>query len=123
MSEEPSIQQSEENYDYFHGRYKEEHENPFVRVTHVSVLDEFLKKELVSRDFHKHMLKECIYLDKKEEHWDLCVSMMISSFIMSLFSVFIVPLDQYYLFKLSYYLYLFTVYFITVLFCLKYPSD
>ena len=123
LHNDPSFQQSLENYTYFKNKMKteldsEDTKNTF-KTTNVNVLDEFLKKELINLEFHKLKLKECILEDKREETRDLFYSMIIAGTAITTFMIFIVPSDKYYIFKFLYLFYISIIYFLAFLFYRK----
>jgi len=97
----PSMKQSQENYDHLVPRIKADVESRryHLKVTSVIVLDELLRKELISREFHKREIGQCLIRDKEEEKKDLFWSMMIAAMITGYFIIYIVPHGQYYWFK------------------------
>jgi hypothetical protein len=116
----PSFQQSLENYIFFRDKLKTELETTIIfKVTHVNILDEFIKKELVSSEFHRSKLKECILRDKREETRDMFYSMVIAGLLITTFLIFIVPHDKYYIFKFLYLFYISVIYFLAFLFYRK----
>ena len=116
----PSLNQSQENYTFFKDKVKTDLETTIIfKVTHVNVLDKFLKKELISSDFHKMKLRECILEDRREETKDLFYSMVIAGLLITSFILFIVPHDKYYIFRFLYLIYISIIYFIAFLFYRK----
>ena len=123
-SDGPSLNQSLENYEHFKNKVKGEmlNENIFkniFKVTHVNILDELLKKELINSQFHKSKLRECILEDKIEETRDLFYSMLVSGIIIATFFIFIIPHDKYVVFKFLYLSYISIVYLLAYLFWRK----
>ena len=104
----PSFTQSSENYEYLFNRVKVsvEEKNIHLKVTSVIVLDEFLKKELISGEFHRLKIKECLRNDKAEEKVELFWSMMIAALIMMYIMMYMIPTGQYYLFKFFFDIYI-----------------
>ena len=119
-SDGPSLTQSEENYTFFRDKVKTELETTIIfKVTHVNVLDEFLKRELINSDFHKLKRRECILEDRREETRDMFYSMVVAGVLITTFLIFIVPHDQYYIFRFLYLIYISIIYFIAYLFYCK----
>jgi len=116
----PSLNQSQENFTFFRDIVKTELEMAIIfKVTHVNVLDEFLKRELVSSEFHKLKLREYILEDRREETRDLFYSMVVAGLLITSFLIFIVPQDKYYIFRFLYLLYISIIYFLAFLFYRK----
>ena len=111
-------EQSIENYIYFSDKIKKElgRSNKYLKITDLILLEELYRSNLINHDFHKDKKKECINSDKKEELKDLYYSLVCSGFLMTFVFLFFLPTDKYYLFKLCYFLYLFTIYFVAYLF-------
>ena len=116
----PSLNQSQENFTFFRDIVKTELEMAIIfKVTHVNVLDEFLKRELVSSEFHKLKLREYILEDRREETRDLFYSMVVAGLLITSLLIFIVPQDKYYIFRFLYLLYISIIYFLAFLFYRK----
>ena len=116
----PSLNQSQENFTFFRDIVKTELEMAIIfKVTHVNVLDEFLKRELVSSEFHKLKLRECSLEDRREETRDLFYSMVVAGLLITSLLIFIVPQDKYYIFRFLYLLYISIIYFLAFLFYRK----
>ena len=116
----PSLNQSQENFTFFRDIVKTELEMAIIfKVTHVNVLDEFLKRELVSSEFHKLKLRECSLEDRREETRDLFYSMVVAGLLITSFLIFIVPQDKYYILRFLYLLYISIIYFLAFLFYRK----
>ena len=119
-SDGPSLNQSQENYTFFRDKVKTDLETTIIfKVTHVNVLDEFLKKELICGDFHKMKLRECILEDRREETRELFYTMVVAGSLITSFLIFIVPQDRYYIFRFLYLFYISVIYFIAFLFYRK----
>ena len=119
-SDGPSLNQSQENYTFFKDKVKTELETVIIfKVTHVNVLDTFLKKELINSEFHKLKLRECILEDRREETRDMFYSMLVAGLLITSFLIFIVPHDKYYIFRFLYLLYISIIYFLAFLFYRK----
>jgi hypothetical protein len=119
-SDGPSLNQSQENYTFFKDKVKTELETVIIfKVTHVNVLDTFLKKELINSEFHKLKFRECILEDRREEVRDMFYSMLVAGLLITSFLIFIVPHDQYYIFRFLYLLYISIIYFLAFLFYRK----
>lgn len=115
LSTELSTEQSIENFIYLHDKIRKQLNDSdiYLNITNVIILDEFYKKKLINKSFHKKKLQECIIEDKQKELKDLCYSMIVSGFIMTIIFLFILPSDKYYFFKICFFIYLFTIYIIT----------
>ena len=119
-SDGPSLNQSQENYTFFRDKVKTNLEKTILfKVTHVNVLDEFLKKELIGDSFHKMKIRECILEDRREETRDLFYSMVVAGLLITSFLIFVVPHDKYYIFRFLYMFYISIIYFIAHLFYRK----
>jgi hypothetical protein len=118
MSPQMSRQQSIENYIYFYDQIKKElgGSNIFLNITRVIILDEFYDRNLINKSFHTERLKECIAEDKEEELKDLYHSMIVAGTLMTFIFIFYLPSDNYYLFRIMYYIYLAVIYYIAFLF-------
>jgi len=114
----PSMKQSRENYDVLCPRTKAEivAKKYFLKVTSVIVLDELLRKGLVSKEFHKKQIGQCLIDDKKEQNIDMFWSMMIAAMITGYFIVYIIPQGQYYWFKFFFGCYISVIIYIGSLF-------
>jgi len=112
------MKQSQENYDLLCPRTKAEivAKRYFLKVTSVIVVDELLRKGLISKEFHKKQIVHCLRDDKKEETIDLFWSMMIASLITGYFIMYIIPQGQYYWFKFFFGCYISVIIYIGSLF-------
>ena len=119
-SDGPSLSQSQENYDFFRGKLKENLKaTDSFKVTHVDVLDDLSKSELISQDFYKLKRRECILEDRREEVRDMFYSMLVAGLLITTFLIFIIPHDKYYIFRFLYLFYISVIYFIAILFYCK----
>ena len=119
-SDGPSLDQSQENYTFFRDKVKTNLEKTILfKVTHVNVLDEFLKKELIGDRFHKMKIRECILEDRREGTRDMFYSMVVAGTSITTFLIFIVPHDKYYIFRILYLFYISIIYFLAFLFYRK----
>lgn len=119
-SDGPSLNQSQENYTFFKDKVKTNLETTILfKVTHVNVLDEFLKKELIGDRFHKMKIRECILEDRREGTRDMFYSMVVAGTSITTFLIFIVPHDKYYIFRILYLFYISIIYFLAFLFYRK----
>jgi len=119
-SDGPSLGQSQENYTFFRDKVKTNLETTILfKVTHVNVLDEFLKKELIGDRFHKMKIRECILEDRREGTRDMFYSMVVAGTSITTFLIFIVPHDKYYIFRILYLFYISIIYFLAFLFYRK----
>ena len=119
-SDGPSLNQSQENYTFFKDKVKTNLETTILfKVTHVNVLDEFLKKELIGDRFHKMKIRECILEDRREETRDMFYSMVVAGTSITILLIFIVPHDKYYIFRFLYLFYISIIYFLAFLFYRK----
>ena len=119
-SDGPSLNQSRENFTFFKDKVETELETEVTfKVTHVNVLDDLLKSELISSDFHKLKRRECILEDRREEVRDMFYSMLVAGLLITTFLIFIIPHDKYYIFRFLYLFYISIIYFIAYLFYCK----
>ena len=119
-SDGPSLNQSQENYTFFKDKLKTELETTIIfKVTHVNVLNDLLKSELISSEFHKLKRRECILEDRREEVRDMFFSMVVAGLLITSFLIFVVPHDKYYIFRFLYMFYISIIYFIAHLFYRK----
>ena len=119
-SDGPSLNQSQENYTFFKDKVKKDLETTIIfKVTHENVLDDLLKSELISSEFHKLKRRECILEDRREEVRDMFFSMVVAGLLITTFLIFIIPHDKYYIFRFLYLFYISIIYFIAYLFYCK----
>jgi len=76
-------------YDYI--KHELNMECGFQKVTKVRILDRFLKKNLITEDFHKKTLQSCIKHDKEEEKNDMIFSLLFSASILTFFFIVFLP--------------------------------
>lgn len=116
----PSYNQSIENYDYYYYDIKKElDKNNIIQITsRMMILDEFLKKELISQKFYNDNKSECIKKDKKDNLIDFYYSFLCSSFILTIF-IYFIPGDKFILIKYIYIFYLLIIYSLTYIFYLS----
>lgn len=76
-------------YDYI--KHELNKEGGFQKVTEVRILDRFLKKNLVTEDFHKKTIQSCIKHDKEEEKNDMIFSLLFSASILTYFLIVFIP--------------------------------
>jgi len=120
LSDGPSLNQSHENYVFFRGKLKENLKaTDSFKVTHVNVLDDLSKSELISQDFYNLKRRECILEDRREETRDMFYSMLVAGLLITTFLIFIIPHDSYYIFRFLYMFYISIIYFIAHLFYRK----
>lgn len=106
---------SSENYSDFYATIKQEliQENIFDVVTEVNILDQFLKENMISEEFHKKNLQRCISLDKENLNNELFTSMFISSILITIIYYYFIPNNQYLLFKICMFFYISIVYYLS----------
>ena len=102
-----------ENYGDFYLTVRDElkSNNIFGVVTEVNILDQFLKENLISEEFHKKNLQRCIKVDKINLNKELFFSMFISSLLISMIYYIFIPHNSYPLFKFIILIYIFIVYY------------
>jgi len=83
----------EENYNKYYDyiKYELNKEGGFQKVTKVRILDRFLKKNLITEDFHKKTLQSCIKHDLEEEKNDMIFSLLFSVSILTFFMIVFLP--------------------------------
>ena len=96
---------------YLSIRDKLKENNVFGVVTEVNILDQFLEKKLISKNFHKLNLQRCIKTDKINLNKELFSSMFISSILISIIYYYI-SFDKYPLFQFCIFLYFNSILFI-----------
>jgi len=109
-----TYEMSLENYADFYLtiRYELIPENIFKVVTEVNILDQFLKENMISEEFHKKNLQRCIQIDKENLNQELFYSMFISSFLISILYYYFIPDNKYILFKICMFFYISIVYYL-----------
>lgn len=110
-----SYKKSLDNYDCFYLAVKDELQsnNIFKVVTEVNILDQCLKDNLISEEFHKKNLQRCIIVDKEYLNKELFYSMFISSFLISILYYYFIPDNKYILFKFCILFYILVVYYLS----------
>ena len=83
----------EENYNKYYDyiKYELNKEGGFQKVTKVRILDRFLKKNLITEDFHKKTLQSCIKHDREDEKNDMIFSLLFSVSILTFFMTVFLP--------------------------------
>lgn len=83
----------EENYNKYYDyiKYELNKEGKFQKVTKVRILDRFLKKNLITEDFHKKKIQSCIKHDREEEKNDMIFSLLFSASILTFFLIVFLP--------------------------------
>jgi hypothetical protein len=83
----------EENYNKYYDyiKYEINKEGKFQKVTKVRILDRFLKKNLITEDFHKKKIQSCIKHDREEEKNDMIFSLLFSASILTFFLIVFLP--------------------------------
>src|SRR6056300_2037490 len=83
----------EEIYNKYYDYIKQElnKESKFQKVTKVRILDRFLKKNLITEDFHKKKIQSCIKHDREEEKNDMIFSLLFSVSILTFFMIVFLP--------------------------------
>ena len=110
-----SYEMSLENYSDFYTTIKQEliQENIFGVVTEVNILDQFLKENMISEEFHKKNLQRCIRVDKDNLNKELFTSMFISAIFITMLYYYFIPNNQYLLFKICMFFYISIVYYLS----------
>ena len=110
-----TYEMSLENYSDFYLTVRDElkSNNIFGVVTEVNILDTFLKENMISEEFHKKNLQRCIKIDKENLNKELCFSMFISSFLISLIYYTFIPENKYPLLKYIILIYISIVYYLS----------
>tara|TARA_B100001287_G_scaffold235975_1_gene208396 strand:- start:161 stop:517 length:357 start_codon:yes stop_codon:yes gene_type:complete len=113
----PSYTQSSENYDYFYDYIKEElkQEDRFQKVTSVRILNRFLEKNLINKEYHKFTLNDCILKDKKCDKYDMLYSLLISSSILLFALIVFIPQSETFI-RILFSIYILIIYLIVFLF-------
>ena len=108
-----TYEMSLENYGDFYLTVRNElkSNNIFGVVTEVNILDQFLKENLISEEFHRLNLQRCIKVDKMNLNKELFFSMFISSLLISMIYYIFIPQNSYPLFKFIILIYIFIVYY------------
>ena len=76
-------------YDYI--KHELNKEGGFQKVTKVRILDRFLKKNLITEEFHKKIIRTCIKHDREEEKNDMIFSLLFSASILTFFLIVFLP--------------------------------
>ena len=114
----PSYSQSSENYDYFYIKIKKEliNEGGFQKVTSVRILNRFLEKGLINKEYHKFLLKDCLLKDKKDDKQDILYSLLVSSSILLFALIVFIPQSETFI-RILFGIYILIIYLIIFLFC------
>ena len=110
-----TYEMSLENYGDFYLTVRDElkSNNIFGVVTEVNILDQFLKENLISEEFHKKNLQRCIRVDKDNLNKELFTSMFISAIFIAMLYYYFIPNNQYLLFKNCMFFYISIVYYLS----------
>ena len=113
----PSCKQSSENYNYFYDNIKNEliDERVFQKVTRVKILDRFLDKNLINKEYYNYILKDCILKDKKDDKHDMLTSLLISSSILLFALIVFIPQSEIFI-RILFSTYIFIIYILLILF-------
>tara|TARA_A100001015_G_C14885391_1_gene670190 strand:- start:500 stop:874 length:375 start_codon:yes stop_codon:yes gene_type:complete len=113
----PSYSQSSENYDYFYDSFKKEllQEGGFQKVTRVRILNRFLEKGLINKEYYKFVLKDCILKDKKDDKYDMLSSLLISTSIILFALIVFIPRSEIFI-RILFGVYILIIYLIIFLF-------
>lgn len=113
----PSYKQSSENYDYFYDSFKKEliHEGGFQKVTRVRILNRFLERGLINKEYHESLLKDCILQDKKDDKYDMLYSLLVSSSILLFALIVFIPRSETFI-RILFSIYILIIYIIIFLF-------
>ena len=88
---------------------------PHTKITNTRTIDELYDRHLINKDFYKEKRKRLYKEDKDDELQEMIYSMSFAAIIMTLFINFLTP-NEFSLLKPFYFLYLFTIYILTMLF-------
>ncbi len=110
-----TYEMSLENYGDFYLTVRDDlkSNNIFGVVTEVNILDQFLKENLISEEFHRLNLQRCIKVDKMNLNKELFFSMFISSLLISMIYYIFIPQNSYPLFRFIILIYIFIVYYLS----------
>lgn len=110
-----TYEMSLENYSDFYLTVRDElkSNNVFKVVSEVNILDRFLEENMISEEFHKKNLQRCIKIDKENLNKELCFSMFISSFLISLIYYTFIPENKYHILKYIFLMYISIVYYLS----------
>jgi hypothetical protein len=88
-----SDKQSEQNYDLFYEKIKNNliNQGGFQKVTRVRIIDKLLDEEYINHSYHKNLLRTAIIKDKKDEKYDMLSSLLVSSSVLLFFLIVFVP--------------------------------
>tara|TARA_B100001094_G_scaffold54829_1_gene50413 strand:- start:1222 stop:1578 length:357 start_codon:yes stop_codon:yes gene_type:complete len=113
----PSYKQSSENYDYFYDSFKKEliHEGGFQKTTRVRILNRFLEKGLINKEYHKFVLKDCILKDKKDDKYDMLSSLLASTSILLFALIVFIPQKESFI-RILFSIYILIIYLIIFVF-------
>jgi hypothetical protein len=107
----------EENYNKYYDYIKFElnREGKFQKVTKVRILDRFLKKNLITEDFHKKTIRSCIKHDKEEEKNDMIFALLFSASILTFFLIVFLPEKETFT-RILFGIYILIIYLIALMF-------
>ena len=107
----------EENYNKYYDyiKYELNKEGGFQKVTKVRILDRFLKKNLITEDFHKKTLQSCIQHDREEEKNDMIFSLLFSASILIYFLIVFIPEKETFT-RILFGIYILIIYLIALMF-------
>lgn len=88
---------------------------PHTKITNTRTIDELYDRHLINKDFYKEKRRKLYKEDKDDELQEMIYSMSFAAIIMTLFINFISS-EDFSLLKPFYFLYLFTIYSLTMLF-------
>ena len=113
----PSCKQSSENYNYFYDNIKNEliDERVFQKVTRVRILNRFLDKNLINKEYYNYIIKDCILKDKKDDKYDMLTSLLISSSILLFALIVFIPQSETFI-RILFSIYIFIIYILIILF-------
>lgn len=100
-------------YDYI--KHELNKEGKFQKVTKVRILDRFLKKNLITEDFHKKKIQSCIKHDLEEEKNDMIFSLLFSASILTLFLILFLPEKETFT-RILFGIYILIIYLIALMF-------
>ena len=113
----PSYKQSSENYNYFYDNIRDEliDEKGFQKVTRVRILNRFLDKKLINKEYHDYIFKDCVLKDKKDDKHDMLTSLLISSSILIFALIVFIPRSETFI-RILFSIYIFFIYILLILF-------
>lgn len=104
------------NHKYYYDIVSELHdESEFQKVTRIRILDRFLEKNLITKDYHKKLIKNAIVLDKSENKYDMLTSLLITASVLLFFLIAFIP-DKEAFTRILFGIYIFCIYLVAYLY-------